>query len=117
VDAFFPAVFPITAKRMGDPKDMDYKVWEAGGQMVAGRFKLEAAEAPAKAPARIDVYFAVENCDDAIARVNKLGGRVTSGPTDSPFGRFATVVDTQGASVCVIDLSTTVGEPPPMAEE
>lgn len=44
------------------------------------------------------IYFGVENCDAAAAKVTELGGTVTDGPTDSPFGRFATCADPQGAT-------------------
>lgn len=50
------------------------------------------------APSHWRIYFGVENCDEAAARVAELGGRVTDGPTDSPFGRFATCADPQGAT-------------------
>lgn len=50
------------------------------------------------APSYWRIYFGVENCDQAAARVVELGGKVTDGPTDSPFGRFATCLDPQGAT-------------------
>lgn len=43
------------------------------------------------------VYFAVESADPAAERIVELGGQVLDGPMDSPFGRFATVGDPQGA--------------------
>ncbi|MFD9049944.1 hypothetical protein ACFVZ9_24630, partial [Streptomyces zaomyceticus] len=40
--------------------------------------------------------------------------RKVFGPMDSPFGRFAAILDPQGAAFAVIDVRTTVGEMPEM---
>ncbi|MEO3750898.1 VOC family protein [Streptomyces sp. B6B3] len=111
VDAFYPAVFPITAKRMGEASEMDYKVFEVGGTMMLGRFPM-GADIPADVPAHVEVIFAVEDCDDAAARATKMGGQVTAGPEDSPYGRYAVVKDPQGATFSILDPSRTVGEMP-----
>lgn len=42
-------------------------------------------------------YFAVENADDAKARVEALGGTPTMGPIEVPAGRFVVATDPQGA--------------------
>lgn len=47
-------------------------------------------------PARWDVYFMVDDCDDAVAKVRELGGTVTNPPYDTPFGRMADVAGPQG---------------------
>ncbi|MDT0269482.1 VOC family protein [Streptomyces sp. DSM 44915] len=111
-DAFFPKVFPFRARRMGGDEGMDYRVWNVGDQMVGGRYS-PAPDEPTVAP-RIDVYYAVPDCDAAVATVERLGGTVRNGPTDSPFGRMAAITDPQGASLSVIDVATTKGEPPPL---
>ncbi|MGW7070619.1 VOC family protein [Streptomyces sp. NPDC054855] len=109
-DAFLPAVFPFGTKRM-DVDDVDFNVFEVEGQPVLGRLKM-TEDFPPDAPPFVNVHFAVDNCDAAIATVTKLGGRLLFGPMDSPFGRFATVTDQQGATFSVIDLTTTEGEMP-----
>lgn len=48
------------------------------------------------------MYIAVEDVDGTLERVRELGGSVLDGPMDSPFGRLATVADTEGASFQVI---------------
>jgi uncharacterized protein len=48
------------------------------------------------------VYFAVDNCDAAVAKVAELGGKVTVPPTDIPPGVFALVTDPQGATFGVL---------------
>ncbi|MDO5066644.1 MAG: VOC family protein [Propionibacteriaceae bacterium] len=51
------------------------------------------------------VYFAVENADEAAARATRLGGTVLSAPADTPWGRMATVKDPQGAVFVLYQLS------------
>ncbi|SOD63160.1 hypothetical protein SAMN06297387_109102 [Streptomyces zhaozhouensis] len=113
-DAFFPGVFPLTGRRMeNDPgEEMDYVVWSAGDQMVGGRYA--PSDGGTAASHRIEVYYAVPDCDAAVETVRRLGGTVHSGPVDSPFGRMAAISDPQGASLSLIDVSTTRGEPPRM---
>jgi uncharacterized protein len=51
-------------------------------------------------PPHWGVYFAVEDCDKAVARVEELGGRVLAPPISTgATSRFAIVADPQGASV------------------
>lgn len=56
------------------------------------------------------LYFSVADADAAASRVESLGGEVLDGPTDSPFGRLATVTDDQGAGFQII-ASTNDDEP------
>ncbi|MEU6673657.1 VOC family protein [Streptomyces sp. NPDC046925] len=112
-DAFLPSVFPFEMRTM-DVDDVDYGVFQVGGRPVLGRLKM-TADFPADLPPFLNVHFAVDNCDAAIVTVTKLGGRLLSGPMDSPFGRFATVADQQDAAFSIVDLSTTEGEMPSYA--
>ncbi|MGP4110302.1 VOC family protein [Streptomyces sp. 4N509B] len=116
VDAFYSAVFPtVSAKRMGDGTQMDYKVWKVGDLMVTGRYVL-GPDMPGITQPQLFVYFAVNDCDDAAATVSKLGGQVITEPMDSPYGRMAVVADQQGASFALIDPARTVGEPDPVED-
>ncbi|MGW0750283.1 VOC family protein [Streptomyces sp. NPDC002587] len=117
-DAFFTKVFPYDAQQMdaGDDPEaagMDFKVFSVGGpgNPVLGRMKM-GEEFPPEIPSYIQVYFGVPDCDEAVAKTKKHGGKLHFGPMDSPFGRFAAVTDPQGAAFAVIDMSTTVGEMP-----
>jgi predicted enzyme related to lactoylglutathione lyase len=113
-DAFFTSVFGYNAKKMMD-EHVDYKVFDLGGEMpVLGRMTMTLEDFPAEVPSYIQIYFAVDNCDRAVETAEKLGGRTVFGPMDSPFGRFAAIVDPQGAAFAVIDLTTTEGEVPEM---
>lgn len=113
-DAFFPAVFPFTTRKMDD-EDIDFQVWTVGERPVVGRMKMTPGDFPDQVPPFVNVYFAVSQVDDALATVGRLGGRTVFGPTDSPFGRFATVLDQQGAVFSLIDPETRVGEWPPFS--
>jgi predicted enzyme related to lactoylglutathione lyase len=53
-------------------------------------------------PPHWGVYFAVDDCDKAVARVEELGGRVLAPPMSPGAGRFAIVADPQGASVSLL---------------
>lgn len=113
-DGFFQAVFPYAAKQMNDA-GMDYRMYNLGDDTVLGRMKM-GDEFPPEVPSYVNLYFAVDNCDDAVAKATKLGGIVRFGPMDSPFGRFAALSDPQGASFTVIDVTTKQGEVPPSTD-
>ncbi|MFD7609423.1 VOC family protein [Streptomyces sp. NPDC059828] len=111
-DGFFPAVFGYGVKTMQDDQ-IDYKIYGLGEDTpVLGRMKMTDEEFPPEVPSYIQVYFTVPDCDAAVATAQKLGGRVVFGPMSMPFGRFAALVDPQGAAVAVIDVTTTEGEMP-----
>jgi uncharacterized protein len=48
------------------------------------------------------VCFAVANCDSTVAKARELGATVTAEPVDMPIGRFAGLIDPQGASFTVM---------------
>lgn len=109
-DAFFPAVFSYTQKEMED-EAMDFRIYDLGERSVLGRMKM-TDDFPPEMPPYINVYFAVEDCDDAVAKATKAGGVLRFGPMDTPFGRFAALSDPQGANFSVIDTTRTEGEMP-----
>ncbi|MFD6173276.1 VOC family protein [Streptomyces coeruleorubidus] len=113
-DAFFPAVFSYKQKDMEDG-GMDFRIYDLGERSVLGRMKM-TDDFPPEVPPYINVYFAVEDCDDAIAKATKLGGVLRFGPMDTPFGRFASLSDPQGANFSVIDITRTEGEMPKMTD-
>ncbi|GGW82378.1 hydrolase [Streptomyces caelestis] len=113
-DAFFPAVFSYQQKEMED-EEMDFRIYDLGDRSVLGRMKM-TDDFPPEVPPYIDVYFAVEDCDDAVAKATKLGGVLRFGPMDTPFGRFASLSDPQGANFSVIDITRTEGEMPKMTD-
>ncbi|MFE7552559.1 VOC family protein [Streptomyces gardneri] len=113
-DDFFTTVFGYNAKKMQD-EHIDYKIFDLGGEMpVLGRMKMTDEDFPPEIPPYMQVYFAVDNCDKAVEAAERLNGKKAFGPMDSPFGRFAVILDPQGAPFAVIDLKTTVGDVPEM---
>jgi len=48
------------------------------------------------------VCFAVASTDEAVAKVEAVGGKVTMSPQDTEFGRFAVVEDPWGAPFSVM---------------
>ncbi|MFF4660915.1 VOC family protein [Streptomyces sp. NPDC001381] len=109
-DTFFSSVFPYTARQMEDD-NIDFRMFNVGDTTVLGRMRM-TEEFPPEVPSYINVYFVVEDCDDAVAKATKLGGILRFGPMDSPYGRFAALSDPQGANFSVIDLANTKGELP-----
>lgn len=59
-------------------------------------------EAPADVPSHWMAYFAVADCDAAVARVVALGGSLVREPFDSPYGRIALVAGPQGETFSVL---------------
>ncbi|WP_032772720.1 VOC family protein [Streptomyces sp. NRRL F-2202] len=110
VDAFYPAVFPYTVRKFDD-ESMDFTMFDVAGRTVLGRMAM-GEEFPPEVPSYVNVYFAVPDCDAAVAKATARGGELRYGPVDRPFGRFAAISDPQGAAFAVIDLGTTVGRMP-----
>jgi predicted enzyme related to lactoylglutathione lyase len=113
-DAFFPAVFPYSVKRLEDDA-IDFNLYNLGDEAVLGRMKM-TEEFPPEVPSYINVYFTVDDCDAAVAKATERGGVLRFGPMDTPFGRFAALSDPQGASFSVIDVATTTGEMPKVSD-
>jgi hypothetical protein len=112
---FYAKVFGYQYTDVALGPDMSYTtVAVAGaepGAMVAGVNDL--AKMPGDTPSHWLTWFDVADCDDTAATAEKLGSTIMSAPTDSPFGRMAIVAGPQGEAFGVIDINTTVGEPPP----
>ncbi|CAM5665279.1 Putative hydroxylase, melanin type secondary metabolite synthesis protein OS=Streptomyces glaucescens OX=1907 GN=SGLAU_02735 PE=4 SV=1 [Streptomyces glaucescens] len=46
---------------------------------------MNTEEFPREVPPHINVYFAVPDCDEAVAKATERGGVLRLGPMDSPF--------------------------------
>ncbi|MFI6035929.1 VOC family protein [Streptomyces sp. NPDC051315] len=113
-DAFLAAVFGYRQKRLED-EAMDFHLYDLGDRALLGRMTM-TEDFPPEVPSYINVYFTVPDCDEAVARATKLGATPRLGPTGSPFGRYASLIDPQGADFSVIDVTTTEGEMPKTTE-
>lgn len=109
-DAFFPAVFGYRARQLDDP-EVDFRLFGVGEDTVLGRMRM-TDDFPPEAEPFVNLYFAVEDCDAAVATAARRGAVARFGPADTPFGRFATLADPFGALFSVIDTDTTRGEIP-----
>ncbi|MES4892161.1 VOC family protein [Streptomyces sp. NPDC096012] len=109
-DAFLCAVFPYRMTEIEDAA-VDFRMFRIGEDTVLGRMRM-TDDFPPEVPSYINIYFAVDDCDEAVARAVKLGAILRFGPMSSPFGRFAALSDPQGANFSVIDITVTDGEMP-----
>jgi len=77
---------------------MDYTLFNAGADQVAGAFTLSAEAKAGGAPVGWVGYVGVEDADRAAKELRAAGGAVHREPNDIPgVGRFAMVADPQGA--------------------
>ncbi|SEG33131.1 hypothetical protein SAMN05216223_104391 [Actinacidiphila yanglinensis] len=112
VDTFYQEVFGYDSQQVGDGVHFDYAVWSVPGAENPALGRMKHGGAPDDTPTAYQVYFGVEDCDDAAATVRRLGGQVLVEPAASPYGRTAVVTDDQGARFSVIDLRSRT-EPTP----
>ncbi|MBB1245862.1 VOC family protein [Streptomyces durbertensis] len=110
-DDFYRAVFDYATTDISE-EDADFLLWApAGGPADAehalGGRALVAQVFPAEMPPHFLTYFAVADCDEAVSRAGELGGRTVFPAETSQYGRFAVLVDNQGATFAVLDSSVT----------
>jgi len=80
-------------------------IFTVDGTVVCGAHVAGPGEFPAWS-----VWFAVDDCDAAAARVSELGGSVMMPPSDMDFGRGSVVADPHGA---VFGIGAMKAVPPP----
>jgi len=100
--AFYGAVFGW-GTHTNDMPGMPYTEWRRGDDTIGGMMDMPA-EVPPQIPAYWLVYFAVDDCDAAVARATELGGASLLAPMDVPPGRFAVLSDPAGAVFAVIKM-------------
>jgi predicted enzyme related to lactoylglutathione lyase len=94
---FYRDVFGWTTRVESDTDEFRYTTMidPADGTQCAG--VMDAPWMPAGAPGRWTVYWETADVDASTAAVVRLGGALTDGPADTPYGRIATVSDPSGA--------------------
>lgn len=76
-----------------------YLVIHKDGTLIGGMM-LKEGNVPDNVPLCWDPYITVDNVEESVMQVEKLGGEVILPPTDIPtFGRFCVVKDPQGVSI------------------
>ncbi|MFE2351556.1 VOC family protein [Kitasatospora cineracea] len=113
-NSFFPQVFPYRVRKIVDDK-VDYSVHTLGDTPALGVMGM-GPDVPSQVAPFVSVNFVVDDCDAAAGRVAQAGGQLVFGPMTSPFGRFASFVDPQGAAFSLIDPGAAEGEPPSTVE-
>ena len=103
--AFYREVFGWSATH-NEAAPEGIEMWQVEGQRWPeglGGVMAITDDLPPEMPSHWQVYFEVENTDDAIDRTISQGARLGFGPIDVPAGRIATLVDPQGAVVSIIE--------------
>jgi len=98
--AFYGAVFGLEATPM-EGLGTAYSRLVKGGTPCAGVLQMNAAWAGV--PPHWMTYFRVEDAERAVGQVAALGGQVSHGPFETPYGRIAIVTDPQGAVFTLLE--------------
>jgi predicted enzyme related to lactoylglutathione lyase len=96
-EPFYREVVGLTTTTM-EMDDQRYTLWVAGDAQVGGLMTPQMAGTPN----HWHVYFQADDADGAINTAKEHGGRVVSGPFDTPVGRIATLGDPQGGVFSVL---------------
>jgi hypothetical protein len=102
---FYGKVFGWSAEH-NEEAPPNVLMWQVDGQRwpegLGGLMGI-TDDLPPDMPAHWQVYFVVEDVDDAIERARSGGATVGFGPIDVPVARLATLVDPQGAVVSILE--------------
>jgi predicted enzyme related to lactoylglutathione lyase len=101
---FYGKLFGWAVKTM-DMGQGAYHVLNVGDTGVGGIMNRPPGM-PADTPPVWGCYVTVNNVDDTLVQVKRLGGKVCMGPVDIPgVGRMAVIQDPQGAMLNIITYS------------
>jgi hypothetical protein len=106
---FYGEVFGWEVDRIERDGRTVYGSWNLGGRLVAGLLPM-GDTFPPQVPPHWRPYFGVDDLDGATARVRDLDGQVLTEPMSVPEGRFAAILDPQGAALSLWEGSY---DPPP----
>jgi predicted enzyme related to lactoylglutathione lyase len=102
---FYGQVFGWSATR-NEEAPPGILMWQVEGQRwpegMAGLMAI-TDDLPTDMPSHWQVYFIVENADEAIKQAESQGAKLAFGPIDVPVARMATLVDPQGAVVSILE--------------
>lgn len=92
-------------------EEMQYRLAQSGEDMVAGMMALD--HQVGNPPPNWLIYFAVDSAEAASAAVTERGGEIIVPPADIPgTGRFAVLLDPQGAAFGVLQPQPAEGDGP-----
>ena len=93
---FYKDVFGWDPETPGDEPDFRYTLLDVGEGENAGIMDA-GAWLPEGVPAHWSVYFAVDDVDQTLAKVQELGGATIAAAENTPYGVLATAADATGA--------------------
>jgi len=99
--AFFEDAFGWSTSMLSDTDEFRYATANEGEAQFAG-INDTAHHPGGPGQPRWLVYFGVESCDQAVAAARAGGATITMEPSDTPYGRLATITDPMGASFAVM---------------
>jgi predicted enzyme related to lactoylglutathione lyase len=102
--AFYAGLFGWEAEHVEEVGKLVYVTIKNAGFVNGGIMPM--TEQHGDAPPHWLAYFTVLSCEDAVTRVQELGGAVLAGPLDVPAGRIAVVLDPQGAVFALFEGET-----------
>jgi predicted enzyme related to lactoylglutathione lyase len=92
---FYRKVFGWDTHTVGDSLEFRYTTLGENENSKAGI--MDAANfLPAGEHSRWSIYFATNNADDSLEKVEQLGGKTVSAAEDTPYGRLAEAADPTG---------------------
>jgi len=103
--AFYGRLLGWTIRETSHPAEGHYRIWAVNRYDWGGLLSMDARSGNA-AP-HWSVYWRVNDCTAAAARVTELGGKVLRGPFDTEgVGRIVVMQDPTGARCCLIRFGT-----------
>lgn len=97
---FYNQLFGLTAHKM---EGMDYYTLHRGDETLFGVLQMD--ENWQGIPPHWMGYFAVDDTDASLKRLQEADGSVRVPPFDTPYGRMAVVADPFGATFSIIQLT------------
>jgi predicted enzyme related to lactoylglutathione lyase len=100
---FYNAVFGWSAGKPGFEGAPDtYTVWQLGDRSVGGMMEMVEGMFPTDTPPHWSVCFAVADANATVAKAREQGATVVAEPVEMPIGRFAALIDPQGAPFTIM---------------
>ncbi len=96
---FYGKLFGLTAHKL---EGQEFFIMQRGEEMLFGVMQMDEQWGDLQ-PHWLG-YFAVDNTDAAVERVLAAGGSVSMPAFDTPYGRFAVIVDPYGAAISLAQL-------------
>src|SRR4051812_28704910 len=105
---FYAGLFGWETELIEEDGKLVYVVIKNAGSSNGG--VMPVTEQHGDAPPYWLAYFTVPSCEDAIAKVQELGGDALAGPLDIGNGRISVVRDPQGATFAIFEARRTIDD-------